>query len=403
MKAILFALVFTCSALGAEAVVPPALKAVTVVMLDGEIIQGYFVGRDATTFTIQASDGKATDIAISKIKKAFDAGTGAAMPLGASQLAPQPKPTVEASPVVATPELNTLPTSPVTGGHDSTVAANPEGSGSITFLGAIAPSQSLDSGESESILNPAIGVQFPLGHELGLRVTANWKSIKETSSWAWDEGNSQSDSYQADVALTFYTGGIANDRFIPGVNANPDGWLYWPALSVDYSLQKYMQQYSNSWGYGDANFALNQNISLSLDEPVADWLTLEFGWFHNLQQVLTYSGWPDSTTNVLQSYTMNYGARFFFNLISGAGSDKSRPYIPHFGRLGQMGVELDWSHEVLDPTDPGWNVNTVGGQVFAPISDSLAVGLGYSGMTTAGALGYIVGTYSLQVTYAFGE
>jgi len=119
MRTIVIAMFLACSVLGAAAVVPPALKPITVVLQDGEIVQGYFVGRDATTFTIQASDGKATDIAISKIKKAFDANTGEAMPLRASQLAPQPQPTTEASPVVATPELNTLPTSPVTGGYDS--------------------------------------------------------------------------------------------------------------------------------------------------------------------------------------------------------------------------------------------------------------------------------------------
>jgi hypothetical protein len=291
-------------------------------------------------------------------------------------------------------------------------AQGPEGSGNLALSLVGQPGGKISGGTYNGFAAGAVA-DAPLFPGLALRgdLSCTWLGTDtSTNTPGYSTHYKQADTdYVADLALNLYPAAWAGAAFQPGVNANPDGWLWWPGLSLGFnwshstSFTTYHSVsgafvYDNVDTIHDTVQALDYEVAL----PVATWLSVGGDFTRNLREDTGSS----SSSVVNASYGLSEGEGAwvdgYIDLVSGAGADLSRPFLPHFGRLGQLMVSARWSRLImLSP----WQVqvtNDYGLTVGAPLSDSLSAALSYSQLNDdTGAVA--IPSYQLMLTWAFGD
>jgi hypothetical protein len=216
------------------------------------------------------------------------------------------------------------------------------------------------------------------------------------------------DMYEFNFAVDLYLAGLRGQNFKPGNNANPDGWILWPSLTLGYQLQDNNTYHAIDWG-GAVNatnasgfYSLGNYLQAGLTWPLATWLTVD--GFHQTDLSLTGTNtlFPGATTTNFRSFRNGVGASCYLDLVHGAGSDMEHGYIPHVGRLGQMAIKIAG---VCLSTTNGINRWGYSLQVQAPVSDSLAVGLdlGRSAELDGVPADQAQTTCGISLMWAFGD
>jgi hypothetical protein len=279
-------------------------------------------------------------------------------------------------------------------------AQGPEGSGSVDLSGTYTtPYSPYSFGTPYSGDGLRVDWGLPLSAGLGLRGDVSWLNQGSTytgadyfpapptySSWAYARYNNSfsSNDCVADLLLDLYVGGLRGKPFIPGQGANPDGWLRRLSVTVGLHFEDY--NYSSALSVGDPidqTYAYNTGLAVyggftGLTLPLAHWLSLggRLGGTAAYQTVGPPGG----------GYTENQGqiheivdlfAHVYVNLVRGAGADTARPFVPHYGRLGQMMLGLDVERMGGDaPMNSGTDSGRL--SLGAPLTASLALGLDFT-------------------------
>jgi|GEM_PF-2473275 len=245
------------------------------------------------------------------------------------------------------------------------------------------------------------GLQGQLGANLGY----NYDQINASSGGETQSQTDNAQSYGWNAQIHLYPAAFAGLDFVPGENADPDGWLYWPSLTLGYSATD-LNAFSAFALTGSFNtqgqagvYAFAQTLNYGLTLPLATWLTVSGSYERNLRmdQSQSYSPTTSTWSGVFEGEGVE--ADVYLNLVPGAGADKDRPYLPHFGRLGQLVVSLAWSRMAY----PGKGVsdeNSYSLGVGAPVSSSLGVVLGAAQDNQDSNA---TRTYDLALTWAFGD
>lgn len=263
----------------------------------------------------------------------------------------------------------------------TTQASVPEGLGSVDFGVGCMPYQALWSGST----NPRVSMppwpvlapysedlrtnwgtqlelrgDFPLGEGismgLGAGVSQQTAVLERKSEFI--EFSADDREYSFFGALKIYPAGFLERPFRPGLNANADGWLFWPSATLQYGIDKTNilgsenQQFGSLITYETNTYVLDQTAVYGLVLPLQTWLTMQGSYYRSLQQdtAENYSEFfaptPHSTEASGRLEGEKFGLTLYLNLIQGAGSDKSRPFLPHLGRLGQLALGLGWARDL---------------------------------------------------------
>ena len=246
------------------------------------------------------------------------------------------------------------------------------------------------------------GVQAQLGAMLGYSHSQSQDSFfgeSTTDRRDWQV-------YGWDASLNVYPAAFAGKAFVPGENANPDGWLLWPSMTLGYAMDKMNSEEDHVYygGLGDgqdtgATFDLIQSMQYGLTLPLATWLSVEGSYSRNLSLDESYSNISNTRQTGGIDETEGAALNVYLNLVPGAGADKSRPYLPHFGRLGQLLVQGAWNRTIYPGAYPQIN-NNYSLWVGAPVSSSLSVAVG-AAQDNSGS--HNNQDYSAKLTWAFGD
>jgi hypothetical protein len=312
-------------------------------------------------------------------------------------------------------------------------AQGPEGSGSLDLSGTyIRPYSPSSYGTPYSGDGLRLDWGLPLSAGLGLRGDFRW--FNQGSSYTgsgyfyvpssfspvyapFTDGFTSND-YAADLLLDLYVGGLRGKPFIPGRNANADGWLRRLSLTLGFHFHDFNFLTGGTVGapvdqsFTGNQFGLGYGVVTGMTLPLAAWLSIGGSGTLDLSTVQT----EDSSGYDGGSAGGGYGgevavdvfAHLYVNLLRGAGADTAQPFVPHYGRLGQMMIGL--RAERVEGTvygNPG--TDSYGLSVGAPLSASLAAGLELSATNhlDGGALYTDITKYPTQVTlhlaWAFGK
>jgi hypothetical protein len=204
------------------------------------------------------------------------------------------------------------------------------------------------------------------------------------------EAKAQSTLYFAGARISLYPAEWMGVDFVPGKNANADGWLFWPTLAVSYSWTK-------SLSYTDQKYELNvaipdrfsgryntsQDFGYFLILPLAAWATLWASYDRNSSDSTQRSDGPELEGDNGKSESSSFGLNSYWNLVPGAGSDSSRPFLPTYGRRGQLALGFSWSRLVQVGSGLS-QARTL--SLGAPVGASVGFRLVYSQFEPAGPL-----------------
>ena len=273
------------------------------------------------------------------------------------------------------------------------MAKVPEGQGSLGLGVEIQRDQLVQSGTglfvSKASINNDWGLQevlqgdFPIWSGLsgGLRVSNGQMTVNTDVVSIFGEQKVGSDNrlYGFDAMLNLYPAAFMEKPFQPGENANPDGWVYWPSVSLQYSLLETNQLGHTvvtglGAGVSDRNtYSVSQTPIYGLVLPLQTWLTLSGTYQRNLQQDVSFNSSGNTSRSFGLSEAESADLTCYLNLVAGAGKDRGRAFVPHLGRVGQMMVDLGWSRNLNTGSQPVTGGQDYGLTVGAPLGDSLGL------------------------------
>ena len=311
------------------------------------------------------------------------------------------------------------------------MAQGPEGSGSVGLGGTYTLPYS-GNGPFSTYEGNGLGLNWgaPLSQGFALRGDFSW--FRQYGSYSgygsfwvppayssFANANFTEDytteDYTADLQLDYYLAGHRGLPYKPGRNANADGWLYWPSFSLGYGYHVY-NTYDTfavdspiSQIYATNYYSTIQHYSFGMTWPLATWMS--FGAAYRLQLLLTRNqSWPviiyhDMQNNFGGSVDVVSFVNFYLNLVPAAGATLARPFLPHYGRVGQLLLSLREAHQVGSYYS-GASANSYTLFAGAPLSASLAAGLAVT--TTDNLVGATTSfpmplQFSASVTWAFGD
>jgi hypothetical protein len=287
-------------------------------------------------------------------------------------------------------------------------AGGPAGAGNLGLGLAYMPTATL-SGQTMEGMDYILQGDFPvwsgLQGQVGLGAdSVHQQSVNNPFPGLYFNDTTDSQNYSLNLQLNLHPAAFAGLSFNPGNGANPDGWVYWPSVNVGYTLNKGDQaQSSIAHGLGGFSnwgefFRLDQTLNYQLTLPLAEWLSVSAGYNRNLASNFTESN--NGFTNNVYGWNEgeSLGVSTYINLVPGAGADKARPFLPHFGRLGQLDLAFAWTRSIQAPyTDPANDyIVTVG----APVSDCLSLAIS-GGNTVINQGSFQV--YDAFLSWAFGS
>jgi hypothetical protein len=290
----------------------------------------------------------------------------------------------------------------------TSMAAVPEGPGTVGLALGFSPSNVMVSGfgnivgtqghyQSGPAWQAALAADAPLWQGLALGLDVRTLQAQATnSSEALGNGEVSSETQYAYVGRTdlrLYPAAFLRRPFLPGGNANPDGWYGWPSVSVRYCASKLddMDQNKSKLAFMDSNydyFILDQSLEYCLTLPAAYWLTLRAAYGRNIGLDLDLPNFGAPPLQIQRGGAWedeSYGLTFYVNMAGGAAQDSTRPFFPHLGRMGQLRIDLGWDRRLylLGGFDVVQNytyqflqsVQTYTVTVGAPVMEDLGVSL----------------------------
>jgi hypothetical protein len=262
-------------------------------------------------------------------------------------------------------------------------AGGPAGSGNLQWGAGWTPtfySMGNQSGDAKAF---DLKGDFPIWSGLQGQLDANLGLTHGESANSFADYENDGQNYGLNVALNLYPAAFAGIGFVPGEDANPDGWLLWPSAKIAYAANKFDDANTAayftgfpphaSWVY----FQTDQVMQYGLTLPLATWLSLEGSYVRNLMVDSSQSNnaWNGERSGVYEGEGAS--ATVYLNLAANAGADKSRPFLPHYGRLGQLALDLAWNR-ILYPGNNPQSSNNYSLTLGAPVSGCLSVALGAS-------------------------
>jgi hypothetical protein len=277
------------------------------------------------------------------------------------------------------------------GGLASLAAAQgPESLGSVD-MGAVYTTPYSPSGYGTPYVGDGLRLDWglPVSAGLGLRGDFRWFSQGSTYSGfdyfyhAKYSNDFTSDDYAGDLLLDLYVAGLRGRPFVPGQGANADGWLgrlsftlglhFEDANLFDTQTVSSPVNQVNAYNQYQASYGVVTGMTL----PLAAWISIGGSWSQGLYTVQAYSNTGDFAND--PTYRLGGGsavdlfAHFYLNLARGAGEDTARPFVPHYGRLGQLMVGLGAERQQGDiPGSPGMDSYRL--TLGVPLIASVALG-----------------------------
>jgi hypothetical protein len=294
-------------------------------------------------------------------------------------------------------------------------AAVPEGKGSLDLglrlgQGEVAESGSWGYYNVGTAYGLSLGGDLPIwsGIALGLGLGGSNTPYSMTEFGFAPKGAENIALYTFGADLRLYPAAFLGKPFIPGGNANPDGWLLWPSVALQYGYAK-SEDYNYGWFTAPINtmtntFTTTQDLGYKLVLPLTPLLSMRAAYLRNTQEDLDYTEvyGPNAKLQSGGAYEEEgLGVSGFIDLAHGAGSDLERAFVPHFGRVGQLRVDLDWARRLqlpwaLDPLARA--TQTYGLTVGAPLTSSLGLSLSVAQSESDAQLG----GYSWRFVKGFG-
>ncbi|HXC64009.1 MAG TPA: hypothetical protein VNZ67_06600, partial [bacterium] len=116
--------------------------------------------------------------------------------------------------------------------------------------------------------------------------------------------------------------------------------------------------------------------------PLAAWGSLRGSYFHNSseEEGASFAHYSQQKGGMHEGESL--GLTAYVDMVKGAGSDTSRAFLPHLGRLGQLRLDLGWSRRLDFNRTPSTvypftsSSQTYSLQAAAPVTSSL--GLAFS-------------------------
>lgn len=307
-------------------------------------------------------------------------------------------------------------------------AAVPEGRGSLGLGLGIGFGQTLEqlgtiTYKSGTALQGLLEGDFPLwsGLSVGLRASgANAPYTLDLGTGTVDENVA---TYALNIELNAYPAAFAGKPFHPGDNANPDGWLLWPSLSLQYSTTKNGDYNGFPAAFNTVHsvavYSDYQDFGYQLTLPLTTWLTVNGGYRRNSQYDFNYSdyGGHNSVAMFGGIYEDEWATVVgYINLVPGAGADTQRAFVPHLGRLGQLRASFTWTRGIMALLGPVSGTQTYSLDLGAPLGTNLGLGLSVAQVESDARLGglwsYVFSSpsesrnawqYGLTLTWAFGD
>jgi hypothetical protein len=230
-------------------------------------------------------------------------------------------------------------------------AAVPEGDGSVSLGLGVHPAQEMafysngDDYVRAWSFDESLKGDLPLGAGFSAGLQAGFSqdtTIVNEGPGSHAQGDTR--LYSLGAALNAYPAAFAHKAFLPGVNANADGWLLWPSLSVGYGWSNQDEGFTTTWNHGWRFYTEDHDLTYSLTLPLHTWLTLAGSYTSNEAEHF-FDTWPGDGGYWMhgQRTTTHLGLTGYVDLAHGAGADASRPFVPHYGRVGQLALGFDWA------------------------------------------------------------
>jgi hypothetical protein len=288
-------------------------------------------------------------------------------------------------------------------------AHGPEGSGDLALSATWFPMTNTNLADLNGQAYQ-LSADAPVVNGLGLKADLGLADLRDHQViTGFDDTFVDARLYNFDLFVNLYPAGFAGRGFTPGVDANPDGWLGWPGLGVGYTWNRVNQFRSGTVSFGgpvtnetELDFETDQAMDYQLTLPVAAWLSAGGSFQRALSS--DYGRSNSAATASTYGATEGEGAwvNAYINLVGGAGADQSRPFLPHFGRLGQMMIGVAWQRTVsINPYLTDFS-NDYSLMLGAPVTSCLSVLLGGDQSNSSYGSTPIRG-YHAMLTYAFGD
>jgi hypothetical protein len=290
-------------------------------------------------------------------------------------------------------------------------AHGPEGSGTLGVAAAWYPMTNTNFADFNG-QSYQLSADAPIVGGLGIKADLGLADLQDHQVFSgFFSNDSAVDSrlYNWDAFVNLYPAGFAGKPFTPGADANADGWLWWPSVGVGYTWSHADQFRTQAFSFGgptthvsNVDFELDQGMDYQLTLPLASWLSAGGSYERNLSSDFSRS--DSATTSSTYAAMEGEGAwvNAYINLVGGAAADAKRPFLPHFGRLGQLMLGLGWQRTVTINRFLTDFSNAYLVSIGAPVAPSLSVLLG--GSQSNSSYGSTpIRAYQLMLTYAFGE
>jgi hypothetical protein len=282
----------------------------------------------------------------------------------------------------------------IVGASTLAVAATPEGSGSVSLGLGLVPGGQREAGMNSVSYNDygasigwreSLQADAPIWSGLTAALRADLGQDSAQIQSGATHVNDGFQTYGLGLQLRAYPAAFARRPFNPGADANPDGWLLWPSVSLRYGAIK-TGEFSDieNGGHGMVNiYTADQTLGYGLILPLATWLSLEGTYDRVIQEDRALSISPATFQYGGDWEAESVDATVYLDLAPGAGADTGRAFVPHLGRLGQLKLNLGWAHRwdrnqiPLSVQFPSYtDTYTLGAAL--PVTADLGLGLAFS-------------------------
>jgi hypothetical protein len=292
-------------------------------------------------------------------------------------------------------------------------ASGPEGSGNIAVVAQWLPLRQ-NSGFDLNGQVFQLSADTPLFSGLGVRI-----DLGESDAFSHGAGygpgfsydnHLDTRSYNFNAFLNIYPAAWLDRTYRPGTNANPDGWLLWPSLALGFSGIK-SNQFSSGLNinlgvtttHSDLVILASQDLNYAVTLPIVWWLSVGGSYYRNFRYDASDANSSMTSTSFDRAEGEAASTTFYFNLVPGADSDLRTAFLPHFGRLGEMSLNLSWQRD-LDMYNPfgSYFTNSYGINLGAPVTQDLSGAITFS-QTNYGSGGVPERSYGLMLSWALGD